>query len=252
MPEPKDLTPPPPERMPSGSKDRIRAELAAAAGQQDASTPDSPPQARWALPALVAAAVLTLVGGAFAISANSSDSREPGLPPAGSPSSSTAGPSASHSVPTTGTGTTVASPPTTPTTGRNTSQRRSRPPEGAGSNRKATYRTLALTEKLVVGPGGSVVSDHWFARGRKLDAVRALIFTFPDGHDVKATMRSNGDWSVAYSPTSGLLLHRNLDRIQALDPPWVSAIYTNGYVDHIPLSWPKVSCRMSRVPLHLC
>jgi hypothetical protein len=114
------------------------------------------------------------------------------------------------------------------------------------------YRVFALRERLVVRPDGSIASDHFSAGGRKLQAVRAIIYTFPDGHDVKATIGRNGVWSVSYSPTSGRLLDGSMDRILLLDPPWAAVTYTNGYVDRLPLRWPRPSCRLSGVPLHLC
>ncbi len=79
-------TPPPPERMPEATKDRIRAELSAAAGQQEPAKRGS--GSRWMAPSLAAAAVLTVVGGAFAIAASSGDSGDSGLGPAASPSTS--------------------------------------------------------------------------------------------------------------------------------------------------------------------
>ncbi len=124
-------------------------------------------------------------------------------------------------------------------------------------------RLYALREKLVQRLDGSIASDHFSAGGRVSDAVRAITYTFPDGHNVTAqrpsrlirlpaTIAANGVWSVEYSPTSGRLLDGSLDRIQALDPPWVAVTYTNGFVDRFPLRWPRASCRFSNIPLHLC
>lgn len=216
------ITPPPPERMPPVTKDRIRAELRAATQSSQGGV--APSRRRWVAPALAAAAVLTIVSGVFGIAASLNDSGGQKVAPAASPSTS--------AVPT------RTSPSANPSPS---------PPPVNGAQQ---YRTLAVREKLVLKPDGSVASDHFFAGGNVRDSVRAITYTFPDGRNVPATIRNNGVWSVRYSPTSGPLLDGHLDRVQLLDPIWAAVRYSNGYVDRIPLPWPHATC--TKLPVSPC
>ena len=89
MPDHSNITPPPPEPLPTDRKRTIRARLLAAANTPPASAPR-----RWLVPGLAAAAVLTIIGAAAFAASRDGESGAPGsggqVPVGGTTTSTTA------------------------------------------------------------------------------------------------------------------------------------------------------------------
>ena len=97
--------------------------------------------------------------------------------------------------------------------------------------------TLSLSENLQMG---NPMPSEFVAGGRGFDGVRAIAYTFPDGHTEDA-VTVDGLWSMTYLPTSGVLTDPDVDET-TLGPITVSVHLTNGDTTTYTLQWGVDTC----------
>jgi len=101
--------------------------------------------------------------------------------------------------------------------------------------------TLAISSNHAVGTTSSPFRDQFFAAGRDFDGVRAISYTFPDGHTEEAVVGQNGLWSMTYLPTEGVLADPKTNYLD-LDPVRAEVSYTGGATETVLLRWGVSDC----------
>ncbi len=105
-----------------------------------------------------------------------------------------------------------------------------------------TVKTIGISENAVGKPGH--LDHQYVAGGRDFTGVRAIAYTFPDGHTENAVVGQNGLWSMNYQPTTGPLVDPNTNE-RTLDPIKVTVRYTpagGGGTDTFTLRWGPGTC----------
>ncbi len=105
-----------------------------------------------------------------------------------------------------------------------------------------TGRTIDVSENVVGEPGH--LHHQYLAGGRNFTGVRAISYTFPDGHTEQAIIGQDGLWTMNYQPTAGILVDPNVNESE-LDPIKGSVTYdaaTGGAIDTTTLRWILRTC----------
>lgn len=105
-------------------------------------------------------------------------------------------------------------------------------------------KTLTVSNNTIGGPNSANWHYQYFAAGADFDGVRAIAYTFPDGHTEDAVVGQNGLWSMNYQPTTGLLADPKTN-YSKLGPITVDVTYAQSgrtSTDSFTLPWGEGTC----------